>query len=208
MFFIFLGFFSGSILYSYHLPKIFKHIDIVIESDDHNPGTFNAVKKAGLPIGLLCLFLDTSKGFFPVFLSVLYIEKTTLLFAFILSAPVFGHAIAVFYKNIQGGKAIATSFGVLLALIPGSYVVFILAFWYIVFSAIIKIHPNEKRTVITFFVFSITSLLLCFFVVNIPVTLGCFIISAIVMYRNRYFIPEDENSLSEKKHSALKMRSH
>ncbi len=82
--------------------------------------------------------------------------------------------------------------------------VFILAFWYIVFSAIIKIHPNEKRTVITFFVFSITSLLLCFFVVNIPVTLGCFIISAIVMYRNRYFIPEDENSLSEKKTLRIK----
>lgn len=183
--FIIFGFLSGSILYSYHLPKLLKHIDIVEGSKDHNPGTSNAVKQAGVPVGMMCLFFDLMKGFFPVYSFLHFINEPGLIFALVLSAPVLGHATAVFYKNIKGGKAIATSFGILLALIPHSFVVVFLIFWYLLFSFLIKIHPNERRTVITFFAFSMTTLAFCFFVRNIPVTLGCIIVSAIVIYRNK-----------------------
>ena len=40
LFFILVGYLSGSILYAYLLPKYICHIDIMKDSDDHNPGTF------------------------------------------------------------------------------------------------------------------------------------------------------------------------
>ena len=44
------GYLSGSILYSYLLPKALKGIDITAESPDGNPGTANAFTCAGIPI--------------------------------------------------------------------------------------------------------------------------------------------------------------
>ena len=52
LFHIFIGFLSGSILYSYLWPKWICHIDITQLSDDHNPGTFNAMKLAGPRVGM------------------------------------------------------------------------------------------------------------------------------------------------------------
>ena len=46
---------SGSILYSYLWPKWICHIDITQLSDDHNPGTFNAMKLAG-PRWVFCVW--------------------------------------------------------------------------------------------------------------------------------------------------------
>ncbi|MFQ8600618.1 MAG: hypothetical protein ACLSAP_08580 [Oscillospiraceae bacterium] len=47
------GFVSGSVLYSYLLPKHLHKIDIVQNSDDHNPGTKrNQIRWAGL--GMVC----------------------------------------------------------------------------------------------------------------------------------------------------------
>ena len=53
LFHIFIGFLSGSILYSYLWPKWICHMDITQLSDDHNPGTFNAMKLAGPRVGIL-----------------------------------------------------------------------------------------------------------------------------------------------------------
>ena len=38
LFFIFLGYLSGSVLYAYLLPKYIKKIDVTKESADGNPG--------------------------------------------------------------------------------------------------------------------------------------------------------------------------
>ena len=67
--FIGLGFLSGSVLYSRYLPKILKGVDIVALSEDHNPGTANVMKYAGVQIGILCLLCDLAKGFVPVFVA-------------------------------------------------------------------------------------------------------------------------------------------
>ena len=53
LFFILVGYLSGSILYAYLLPKYICHIDIMKDSDDHNPGTFNAFALAGTQVGIL-----------------------------------------------------------------------------------------------------------------------------------------------------------
>ena len=63
------GYLSGSILYSYLLPKALKGIDITAESPDGNPGTANAFTCAGIPIGILVLCMELLKGYLPVLLA-------------------------------------------------------------------------------------------------------------------------------------------
>ena len=130
------GFLLGGVLFSYHLPKLLRGVDIVALSPDHNPGTANAVKLCGLPLGLLCLALDMAKGFLPVWLAMRCLPPDTLWLAPVLLAPVLGHALAVFYP-FRGGKAVAVTFGTLLGLLPFSYAVFALALPYIFFLTII-----------------------------------------------------------------------
>ena len=66
LFFILVGYLSGSILYAYLLPKYICHIDIMKDSDDHNPGTFNAFALAGTQVGILVIALELLKGFLPM----------------------------------------------------------------------------------------------------------------------------------------------
>ena len=49
-------------------PNIFA-IDIMKDSDDHNPGTFNAFALAGTQVGILVIALELLKGFLPVWLA-------------------------------------------------------------------------------------------------------------------------------------------
>ena len=69
LFFILVGYLSGSILYAYLLPKYICHIDIMKDSDDHNPGTFNAFALAGTQVGILVIALELLKGFLPIWLA-------------------------------------------------------------------------------------------------------------------------------------------
>ena len=55
---VLVGYLSGSILYAYLLPKYICHIDIMKDSDDHNPGTFNAFALAGTQVGILVIALE------------------------------------------------------------------------------------------------------------------------------------------------------
>ena len=117
LFFILVGYLSGSILYAYLLPKYICHIDIMKDSDDHNPGTFNAFALAGTQVGILVIALELLKGFLPIWLASHILDTRRWMFAFVLCAPVAGHAFPLFYPK-RGGKAIAVSFGVLLGLLP------------------------------------------------------------------------------------------
>ena len=42
LFYSFFGYLSGSVLYSYLIPKYFCHVDIRTVNEDQNPGAFNA----------------------------------------------------------------------------------------------------------------------------------------------------------------------
>lgn len=67
------GYVSGSIMYSYLIPKLFCGVDIVKEGEDHNPGMTNVMRCVSVKLGVLCLLLDVAKGFAPVFLAKLYV---------------------------------------------------------------------------------------------------------------------------------------
>ena len=123
LFFILVGYLSGSILYAYLLPKYICHIDIMKDSHDHNPGTFNAFALAGTQVGILVIALELLKGFLPVWLGSHILDTRRWMFAFVLCAPVAGHAFPLFYPK-RGGKAIAVSFwgiiGTAAAISPGA----------------------------------------------------------------------------------------
>ena len=178
--FILIGFISGSMMYSYLLPKWFAKTNIIDESKDNNPGAVNAIKHAGTQIGIICLLLDMLKGFIPVFLACVFTDRQGILFSLVIASPVLGHAFSPML-GWKGGKAIASSFGVLLGLIPNSYIVFLLAALYIFFSIIIIIRPHEMRTVLVFILFAAGSL---FLLDDKSITFGCFIISGVVILKN------------------------
>ena len=64
------GLLCGSILFGRALPKWIKGIDVTEVSNDHNPGTANAMKYAGVPVGILCLLGDLLKGALPVYVAI------------------------------------------------------------------------------------------------------------------------------------------
>ena len=178
--FTLLGFFMGSILYAYWVPKIIKNIDICELPKDHNPGVANAFMYGGFYCGLLALFLDLLKGFIPVFMARCFLDIHSLLFVPVLVAPVLGHAFP-FFKKERGGKAITVSFGILLGLYPIISPAFALAFFYIFFSLIIVVSPHSFRSVVTFGMYA----LYVFFTVRIPaVQISSFCIAGIVIYRH------------------------
>ena len=177
------GFLLGSVLFSYHLPRLLKGVDIRALSEDHNPGAANAVKYAGIPVGMLCVFCDLFKGFLPVFLALRYTDPRSLWFALVQASPTLGHACAPLNHG-RGGKAIAVTFGALLGLVPMSWLVFVLAAFYIFFSAVWAIHPNERRTVVTFSLFTAACVLGASYTGRWPFGLGGMAISAVVIHKN------------------------
>lgn len=178
------GYLLGGVLFSYHIPLWLKQIDITAISADGNPGGANAVKHAGAPVGLICLAADMLKGFLPVALCAYAADAGNLLFALVMSAPVLGHATAPFYRSVQGGKAIAVSFGVLLAVRRISKAVWVLAGLYLLFSLLVPVRPHEKRTVAAFGLLAVWAL--AAEAKRRPgVALGCMAISSVVMWKNR-----------------------
>lgn len=174
------GYLSGSVLYSYLLPKLLKKIDITQESDDGNPGTANVFKCVGIPMGILVLCLELLKGFVPVHFAMRSVDLSKPVFALILAAPVLGHAYPVWGLK-KGGKAIAVSFGVLLGIVPLWTPVLLLAAFYVSFSLIVIIQPHFFRSIITFLLFIVGVM---FTVPVSSIVLGCTMISLIVVRKH------------------------
>ena len=175
-----IGFIFGSCMFSYWIPKYFLNVDVTKKSDDGNPGAANVFTNAGLKTGILCLALDIGKGILPVYMACRVLDPDALGFAFVLAAPVFGHALSPFMK-FKGGKAIAVSFGVLIGALPFDQALWLLVFSFLFFSLVLKINPHGARVIVTYIIFSV-AVIRC--IGWGSVTAGCMLISAIVMARH------------------------
>lgn len=98
------------------------------KSGSGNPGATNALRTAGWKIGISVLVLDALKGYLPVFLC-LRIGPAHLA-PWVGLAAILGHNWSALLK-LRGGKGMATSLGVLLALSPLSTLV-CLGIWVLV----------------------------------------------------------------------------
>lgn len=70
------------------MPLMLAKKDITKLSSDGNPGSANVFINCGIPLGLLCLFLDMFKGFLPVLLAEENYDVRRLSFAILIAAPV------------------------------------------------------------------------------------------------------------------------
>ncbi|QWK20639.1 MAG: glycerol-3-phosphate 1-O-acyltransferase PlsY [Hydrogenobacter thermophilus] len=120
----------GSVLFGEHIARA-KGVDIRSVGSG-NVGATNVGRALGIKYAVLVFLLDTLKGLFPTLLAKLYfgIDSWTLVFVGI--ASVIGHVFPIFH-SFKGGKAVATSLGVLMGLSPLAGIV-CLIIWYAVFK--------------------------------------------------------------------------
>ncbi|MEO6951568.1 MAG: glycerol-3-phosphate 1-O-acyltransferase PlsY [Polyangia bacterium] len=125
------AFIAGSIPFGWILARL-KGIDLT-QVGSGNIGATNATRALGKAAGALVLFLDASKGFFPVWLARRYgLAASELPFdgaspAIVGVAAICGHVFSP-WMGWKGGKGVATSLGVFLALSPLSAGIACLAF--------------------------------------------------------------------------------
>lgn len=179
------GILCGSILFGSLLPKAVKKVDVTRLSNDHNPGTANAIKYAGVPVGIACLAGDLLKGAVPVNLSIRMGLETGSMFPLIMAAPVFGHAHSLFHHG-KGGKGIAVSFGVLIGLLPlGTELLGLLCILYIINSTLVRINPHTRRTRVTFIVFMLGAAALAAVQrISLQLCFGAALLSCVVIHKN------------------------
>lgn len=107
----------GSLPTSFIMGKLLMKIDIR-EHGSGNVGATNALRVLGTKIGIITLLIDIGKGILAVILGKILVPQPTnlLLIGFGLFA-ILGHIFTIFLK-FKGGKGVATSAGVFIALIP------------------------------------------------------------------------------------------
>ncbi|MCD4848324.1 MAG: glycerol-3-phosphate 1-O-acyltransferase PlsY [Candidatus Aegiribacteria sp.] len=119
LFYLLLGFLSGSVPWSWLLGRL-KGVDIQSEGSG-NAGATNLMRVCGTGYGIAGLFLDAVKGAFPVLvaangmLNIPPVSATVV--AMVAICAVLGHVFTP-WLGFRGGKGVATALGVLLVLSP------------------------------------------------------------------------------------------
>ena len=111
----------GSFPTAVWVGKIFHGIDIR-EHGSNNAGATNTFRVLGNSWGWIVLIIDISKGYFaatiPLFLTNFYLgfKDEVLIYQLIASfCVIVGHVFPVF-ANFRGGKGVATTLGIILAI--------------------------------------------------------------------------------------------
>lgn len=199
LFYTLIGFVSGSIMYSYSLPRILRGIDVRDAAPDRNPGGANAVAAAGKAVGLLCIALDVLKAFLPVYAAVTYAGIRGAELIPVAAAPVLGHAFSPLLR-FRGGKAVSAFYGVLLALWPVTHLVVFPAAAMVVFKFLIIVGPDSLCVFISLFVS-------CFAVLFLEpdpmMRIAFFAVQAVVLYKTVRNPNRDQVSIRVGKHTFL-----
>jgi glycerol-3-phosphate acyltransferase PlsY len=87
----------------------------ITDYGDGNPGAVNVFRAGGQKLGYIAVFLDVAKGVPFVFLTHYTFRLSELSIVAVAICAVLGHAFSPFLRW-HGGKALAVTFGVLLAL--------------------------------------------------------------------------------------------
>lgn len=135
---IIISYLIGSIPFSYILCKKIKNIDIRTVGS-RNAGATNAGRVLGKKWFFIITPMDAFKGFFVVFVTQYLMNKQVIIQHPLIPIAVglfaiFGHTCSV-YLHFQGGKGVAVSAGVLLAL---DYPVLLVGIIVFIFVALIS----------------------------------------------------------------------
>lgn len=106
----------GSIPTGYLIAKYTMHIDIR-EHGSGNPGAANVYRIVGKWAGVSTFLIDAVKGFVPVLLARHFCPDIYAIAIVCGVVAILGHMWTIYLK-LRGGKGVATSAGVFLALAP------------------------------------------------------------------------------------------
>jgi len=123
-FFILLGYLVGSVPSGYIIARL-KGINIR-EHGSGNIGATNVTRVLGEELGRATLLADMSKGFVVLVIAKQYITDPIFL-ALIAYAILLGNCFSFFLRG-KGGKGVATTFGLYLALAPKLFLVGLLSY--------------------------------------------------------------------------------
>ncbi|MFC9598252.1 glycerol-3-phosphate 1-O-acyltransferase PlsY [Peribacillus butanolivorans] len=115
----------GSIPSGLIIGKTFYKIDIR-EHGSKNLGGTNTFRTLGVKAGLTVTIMDILKGTLATFLPLMLSVEMNLLLAGLFA--VIGHMLPIF-ANFRGGKAVATSAGVILAYEPLFFLIVLIIFF-------------------------------------------------------------------------------
>lgn len=118
------AFWLGAVPFSILIGRWILHRDIR-QYGDGNPGAANVFRAGGHKAGWPAVLLDIAKGVPFVLVAHLVFDKGGLALAIIAICPILGHAFSPFLRG-HGGKAIAVTFGVFMAL-PQPDILFVFA---------------------------------------------------------------------------------
>ncbi|MBI5520935.1 MAG: glycerol-3-phosphate 1-O-acyltransferase PlsY [Desulfovibrio sp.] len=108
----------GMVPFGLYVARFVKGID-PREAGSRNVGATNVARLCGTPWGVLTLALDLLKGFIPCALAPA--DTSWIALSLIGLAAILGHAYSPIL-NFRGGKAVATTVGVFLALAPAALI--------------------------------------------------------------------------------------
>lgn len=179
-----IGYLFASIPFGYFLAKQYAGVDIQ-KAGSGNIGATNVLRVVkekdptlAKKLSVITLFLDATKGIVVIFIAMLLdAPQSTLWTLAVLS--VLGHCFSVFL-GFEGGKGVATAFGVLLVLMPLPALVAIAA-WLVVGKGL-KI--SSLSSLAGLIVFVIASYLIHPEVPGIGSHAPVWIISAIIFYKH------------------------
>ena len=128
-----LGYLLGSVLFAVPVARA-NGVDI-FKAGSGNPGATNVKRAVGSRAGNLVFLLDAFKGFAATAWPLLFLSGDAALWAQTagLAGALLGHSFSCFYK-FRGGKAVSTTIGGLLALMPAALLI-ALVVWVAVFYA-------------------------------------------------------------------------
>ena len=106
----------GSVPYGLLLARVGRGLD-PREQGSRNTGATNVARVCGAKYGIGTLLLDVLKGFLPV-LAATAISTSAFFLTLTALAALLGHMHSVFLDG-RGGKGVATTIGIFLALTPG-----------------------------------------------------------------------------------------
>lgn len=133
-----LSYFLGSIPSGLVIGKVFKNVDIR-EFGSKNTGATNAIRVLGFKYGIFAFIFDLLKGALVIFIvflindpSLFLVSQYEINIASVYgAAAVLGHVFPI-YINFKGGKAVATSAGMIFAIEPwvavGVIILFLIIF--------------------------------------------------------------------------------
>ena len=144
-----LSYLLGSIPSGVWIGQALYHKD-VRTAGSHNIGTTNVSRVLGPVAGTIVLAMDILKGTLGASLPVMFGYHQHWLILVCGVAAVVGHTASIFI-GFKGGKAVATSAGILLAYNPGFFLIASALFVsFILLTSMVSIASTSAITIVTF----------------------------------------------------------